>query len=290
MTRMLPGPGWRRTELSLTMDLAHGGRWTSLASPHREWLWRNSDERVVTQRALVRPGTAFVDAGGAEECFPTIRGLPDHGDAWSRPWTGSDAHANVQLDPFTLKRDVEVNHDVSIDYRITATTPTRFIHAVHILLDLSPEARIVAPGVTHARVLDHPVRGEITDVTWPNGLGEALDRLGPDDGTAIGACLLDCQQATVFDKNDALTLAWRTRAADQRLLSMFLWRNLCGWPTGGPYRSIGIEPMVGRAASLEVAPTKDVAEAGANQDFLWSLHIASWRRCNASPPQVWWRP
>jgi hypothetical protein len=68
---------------------------------------------------------------------------------------------------------------------------------------LSPEARIVAPGVTHARVLDHPVRGEITDVTWPNGLGEALDRLGPNDGTAIGACLLDCQHATVFDKNDA---------------------------------------------------------------------------------------
>ncbi|MGH3435092.1 MAG: hypothetical protein ACRDRN_01345 [Sciscionella sp.] len=48
----------------------------------REWLWRREEPR----RDAVRPGDAFVDAGGIEECLPTVRGEPDHGDAWSRRW------------------------------------------------------------------------------------------------------------------------------------------------------------------------------------------------------------
>ncbi len=227
----------------------------------------------------------FVDAGGAEECFPTIRGLPDHGDAWSRPWAGSEAHAYVQLGPCTLKRDIHVNGEMAVDYLLTAASPERFLHAVHILLDLSSGAQIVAPGVTYARVLDYPQTGVTSEVEWPKGLGMPLDRLGPNDGTATGACLLGCQHVTVLDQNDALALTWSTRRrADQHLLSMFLWRNLCGWPTGDPYRSIGIEPMVGRAADLGSADREDVAEVGSSHDFRWRLRITGWRRlkCRAT--------
>jgi hypothetical protein len=48
--------------LAVRADLAHGGRWTSLATPEREWLWRNP--RVPdAARAAVEPGDPFVDAG-----------------------------------------------------------------------------------------------------------------------------------------------------------------------------------------------------------------------------------
>ncbi|MQA82388.1 MAG: hypothetical protein GEV10_28660 [Streptosporangiales bacterium] len=178
-----------------------------------------------------------------------------------------------------MKRDVDVNGEIAVDYRLTAASPERFLHAVHILLDLSSEARIAAPEVTHARILDYPQTGVSTEVTWPNGLGMPLDQLGPNDGTATGACLLDCQHVTVLDQNDALALTWSTRRrADQRLLSMFLWRNLCGWPTDAPYRAIGIEPMVGRAADLGGANREDVAEVRNNHNFHWRLHITCWRR------------
>src|SRR4051812_19226613 len=104
--------------VTATFDPAHGGRWTSLSAAGREWLWHRpavnaagpasaparsasaavgpasapagpaptSASEPGPARSSVRPGAAFVDAGGVEECIPTIRGVPDHGDAWSRPW------------------------------------------------------------------------------------------------------------------------------------------------------------------------------------------------------------
>ncbi|MEK8108353.1 hypothetical protein NKG94_31885 [Micromonospora sp. M12] len=68
--------------LRVAYDATHGGRWTSLHGGGREWLWRGPEPG----RHRVRPGDAFVDAGGLEECLPTVRGRPDHGEVWSRPW------------------------------------------------------------------------------------------------------------------------------------------------------------------------------------------------------------
>lgn len=39
-------------------------------------------------------------AGGIEKCVPTVRGTPDHGDAWSRPWH----ETGVDCPDFTLRR------------------------------------------------------------------------------------------------------------------------------------------------------------------------------------------
>jgi hypothetical protein len=59
----------------VSVDLDHGGRWTSLHVGGREWLW-SRDEPL---RAHVAPGDPFADAGGIEECVPTVRGRPDGG-------------------------------------------------------------------------------------------------------------------------------------------------------------------------------------------------------------------
>src|SRR3954451_9902644 len=82
--------------LSWRIDCQHGGRWTSWRAGQREWLWSNPGVPAAA-RVAVEPGDGFVDAGGAEECFPTVRGTPDHGDVWSRSWRGTPADAHVDV-------------------------------------------------------------------------------------------------------------------------------------------------------------------------------------------------
>jgi hypothetical protein len=66
-------PALTSSAVTAHTDPTHGGRWTSLRSAGREWLWHRPDPA----RRAVRPGDAFVDAGGLEECIPTVRGVPD---------------------------------------------------------------------------------------------------------------------------------------------------------------------------------------------------------------------
>ena len=56
------------------------------------------------------------------------------------------------------------------------------------------------------------------------------------------------------------------------------WRNLGGWPAGSPYRSIGIEPMVGRAADLSVADLADCARIGPDGRHGWHVRLSAFER------------
>jgi hypothetical protein len=245
--------------LRAEVDPAHGGRWTSLRTSHREWLWRGPQPG----RAAVAPGDAFVDAGGLEECVPTVRGTPDHGAVWSRPWDG-DA---VSVPQFELRRRLShVDGAVVADYELTAVPGFRFLWAAHALLDLSPEARLEAPADAAVRLI--PETGPPTTVTWA---AAGLARLGPDDGTATGAVLTGCPEVRVVDGADALT--FRLDCAGQPT-STALWRNLRGWPAGQPYRSIGVEPMLGRVFDLAAAHDwPDAATVPPGGTVTWRLRI-----------------
>ncbi|GAA5130451.1 hypothetical protein [Pseudonocardia adelaidensis] len=253
----MPDLDRRPRPLTVEVDLAHGGRWTSLRTPEREWLWRHPDPAVGAARAAVGPGAAFVDAGGVEECLPTVRGEPDHGAVWSRPWSAT----GVSACGFRLDRRIRADGAVTVDYTITGPPHAPVVHAVHALLDVSPAARLDAPGVRAAHLIDQDAV-----VPWPGG----LDRLGPDDGTATAAVLPGCAAVTVVDGPDALELTWR--AADPALL---LWRNLRGWPAGAPYRSIGVEPMIGTAATP--SGPGEPARLDADGVLRWRLTVRAWR-------------
>jgi hypothetical protein len=264
------------TALVSTVDLAHGGRWTSLRAGDREWLWSRPDPA----RETARPGDAFVDAGGLEECLPTVRGKPDHGAAWSRPWIRRGGSAVVVADDFELTRTIRhENGAVVADYRLLAVPGWSFVWAAHALLALSESARLHAPAGTVTRLYDAAglIAGDWPDGAawlageWPRPLGLPLDTFGASDGTAAGAILVDCPRVSVADGPDELTFA--LTASDAQPVSTALWRNLGGFPQPEPYRSIGVEPMLGRVFDLAEAGPGDAAVVPPSGECSWRLVV-----------------
>ncbi|MHC3818647.1 hypothetical protein [Streptomyces sp. DT9] len=245
-------------------DPAHGGRWTSLRAAGREWLWHRPEPR----RPGARPGDAFADAGGLEECVPTVRGTPDHGDAWARPWhRAADGTESADCPDFRISRLIRADGDRAVaEYRLTAEPGYRFLWAAHALLDLAPGARIgIADGTP---VRHYPDGGDgYVPGAWPSG----LDRIGPDDGTATGA-VVDTGQVSVHDGTAVLRLA--VEAAGQPV-SVALWRNLGGFPEQDPYRSVGVEPMLGRVFGLAAAGEGDAAVVPACGEARWRLTVTA---------------
>ena len=66
------------------------------------------------------------------------------------------------------------------------------------------------------------------------------------------------------------TLTWDS-PSDPDLCSLLLWRNLRGWPAPTPYRSVGIEPMIGRVADRAHGEPAYRANTDAKGRFRWSL-------------------
>ncbi|KIF77738.1 hypothetical protein QR77_35685 [Streptomyces sp. 150FB] len=266
-------------------DLARGGRWTSLYVPGgvdgggREWLWHRDEPR----RAGVLPGDAFADAGGLEECVPTVRGTPDHGDAWSLGWratgAGEGEGGSVDCPDFRLERQIRTAPEATVvDYRLTAAPGYRFLWAAHALLEVSADGWAGMPEGAAVRL--YPDGGSRwTPGTWPRVDGAQLDRLGPDDGTAVGA-VIDTPEVSVHDGPDSLHL---TVEAPGQPVSVALWRNLRGFPEDEPYRSIGVEPMLGRVFDLATAGEGDAACVPASGEVRWRLTItATGRRTRAT--------
>ena len=257
-------------DIRIRTDPDRGGRWTSLRAHGREWLWHRDEPR----RAAVRPGDDFADAGGLEECLPTVRGRPDHGDAWSRPWRRGDGEESVECPQFHLTRRIRTGGSTAtVDYTLAADPGFRFLWAAHALLDLSPSARIEIGEGTPTRL--YPDEGaDWIPGRWPLLQGHALDRLQPEDGTAVGA-VVATSRVTVVDRQDELLLELE---AHRQPASVALWRNLNGFPRQAPYRSVGVEPMLGRVFDLAAAGHDDAARVPAGGQVHWRLIITGGRR------------
>lgn len=266
------------TRAVVRTDLGHGGRWTSLRLSGREWLW----QRPEPTRSRVHPGDAFVDAGGLEECVPTVRGTPDHGAAWSRAWHRRDDEDVVECADFVLRRKVSSGRDtVEARYRITASAGYRFVWAAHALLDLAVGARIVLPHGLPVRLYpeaapllsgDWPVGASYVVGEWPRPCGLDLGVFGPDNGTAVGATVLDTNAVKIVDGEAMLRM--RVDAEPGVPVSVSIWRNLGGFPEAGPYRSAGVEPMLGRVFDLADAGPGDAATVPTSGQLEWTLRIS----------------
>lgn len=220
----------------------------------------------------MKPGDGFIDCGALEECVPTVRGVPDHGAAWSRVWSRDGDTDLVDCGDFTLRRRIAYGAGgVSARYRLTADPGYRFLWAAHALLDVSPTAGIDLPDGTPVRIF--PEGAPVVTGTWPEPCGLPLHRLGPDDGTAIGAIAVGVSGVAVTDGPERLRMDLRTPRGVPTGIA--LWRNLNGWPQPHPYRSIGVEPMLGSAFDLAAAGPDDAAVVPGSGYLDWELQITA---------------
>lgn len=251
-------------------DPSHGGRWTSLVDPvGREWLWHRPDP----DRLDVRPGSAFVDAGGVEECFPTITGNPDHGDVWTRPWMQRNGGYAVRTGPFELGRWIAVGRRVIVDYRLSGPPGARFVWAFHALLDPAVGTRIEAAAT---RCTVWPAGTDAVHTLWPTVADRSDgDILGPDDGSAT-FCVLDntTDLTVVAPGNNAARLRFHL-TCPQHPVAFGVFRNLGGFPAHSPYRSFGVEPMLGRNARLAGVDPADTALVPPSGELRWRLEISA---------------
>jgi hypothetical protein len=54
-----------------------------------------------------------------------------------------------------------------------------------------------------------------------------------------------------------------------------LWRNQGGFPVDAPYRSLGVEPMVGRVFDLSEAGADDAAVVPESGELAWRLTLSA---------------
>jgi hypothetical protein len=262
----------------IAIDLQDGGRWTSLRLAGREWLWPGPGLISGPRTGM----TSYVDAGGLDECFPTVRGVPDHGSLWSRPWSSLEEDEDwdvVRLEDAVFLRRFNGGDlpaaagldAVWVDYRVIAAPGYRFVWAAHALLDCAIGASIDAPDGTACRLYLDAGAMWVEDM-WPRPGGFDVGSYGATDGTAVGAVLTDCPEVSVRDGD--LGLSFHLSCPGQPV-SVALWRNLGGFPAGAPYRSLGVEPMLGRVFDLAEAGPGDAAVVPASGQLAWRLVISA---------------
>ncbi|MGC5173081.1 hypothetical protein ACLQ2Q_20775 [Microbacterium sp. DT81.1] len=257
---------------AMQIDIRNGARLTSLTDASGfEWLWSRPDARRQN------PGEAFVDAGGAEECFPTIAGDPDHGAVWRREWELEGATGlRCRLPDATITRHISREGDThTLHYEVTAEPGYRFVWALHALVVAPTELRLLVPGgwptVHWPRGFQNPERRQ----DWPLVHGTDISDVSVNDGTAAFFLLPGLDQIELHYAGHCLGL--RLVVAGQPHGFGF-WRNLEGysWDGGPAYRSIGIEPMLGANPDIAAAQrARSAAEVPASGRLEWDLHIST---------------
>jgi len=233
-----------------------GGKIVSLKNVRtgREWMYRPG-QGVKLFRNQLGDDFARSPVTGWDECLPTIapcvwrgRSLPDHGEAWSLPWTLDEAawenrviKASVHLpvSNFQFTRALKIqDHQINIDYELVNLTveTQEFLWAMHPLLALRQGDRLVLSPEAHQHLGREP---------W-------LDSL--DFGTSISSCAKvfagplregNAEVANSFS-GDRFKLTWDVADCD----TLGIWLTRGGW---NGHHHLALEPTNGAPDSLAAA-------------------------------------
>jgi hypothetical protein len=224
----------------------------------REWLWHPRNELTLFRNRL---GDDFSKSplAGIDECLPTIApcrsqacDLPDHGEAWSTPWTvnaiaweSQILHTSTQLklSPFLFDRTIELRGDeVRLNYQLNNQSDAEraYLWAIHPLLRLRPGDSLVLPSATRAL---------LNCEKWISDLYHA-----PPDGfcAKLFAAPIADGFAAVENKINSNRLEFHWDPCENNTLG--LWFSQGGWHG---HHHFAIEPTNGEPDSLELAAARN---------------------------------
>lgn len=248
----------QEAELAVVPEL--GAKIISLKNHHtgREWMWHPDSGMKLFQNWL---GDDFSKGPlvGMDECLPTIqpcvwrgRTLPDHGEVWSaawevdpEAWKNGSLRTSVRLktSPFDFTRTIELReNEVRLNYQLAnrSPEPEYFLWAMHPLLRLQAEDRLVLPKSTRA--------------LW-NGLEwiDAIDSAVPKGNCSklIGGPLTE-GIASIHNRRTGDRLQFEWSPSENNGLGLWLTRG--GWHG---HHHFAIEPTNAGADALTVAVARE---------------------------------
>jgi galactose mutarotase-like enzyme len=201
--------------------------------------------------------------------------LPDHGELWSAPWTGSlyegpegtsfAASAQGHLLPYEFQRELTVDpHEpvVRFRYRVRNTGNVAFpwIWSSHPLWNVQRGTTLDVPGMTQVKLDAVQGRGDLSRndvVSWPGGIvdgatfamppasaGWALKVFG-DIGSEGRMVLTDPRRGERLELH----------ADPVEVPQVGIWINAGGWAPRGrqPYYNLAVEPCIGAPDRLDHA-------------------------------------
>ncbi len=156
-------PNWHRVETSMgdvaVVEIPElGGKISSLQWRGREWLLQPSDSH---DWSVARTQFEHAEVCGWDEMFPTISGMPDHGELWNQKWTPSPDRAKelgVECGSipayFGRSINAETGDHLRFDYRVLSKSqaPIRFLWAAHPLFTLEAGDELEVIGAPLVRV------------------------------------------------------------------------------------------------------------------------------------------
>ncbi|GAB3061150.1 hypothetical protein GCM10027053_24260 [Intrasporangium mesophilum] len=174
----------------------------------------------------------------------------------------------VSADPFTLRRSIDAGASgITARYRLQGPPGARFVWAAHAAIDLARGARLLVPNGRDMWVNDEH---GTSDASWPSFRGTDLSRLDDDDGTALMIIVPELRTVSVLDGDDVLVM---TLGVEEQPAGIAMWRNLGGWPSDDPYRSVVLEPMLGYSPTLSLARDGEAAVVPPSGEVTWILSI-----------------
>ena len=274
---------------------AYGARVVTLLDKRtgREWLQQGG------QSANTDEGADYLadEAVGWDECFPTVspwdatntpwqRPLRNHGDLWGRPWTidsqtASALTTSYVAPAFRFSRMIGVEGaQLTATYTVVnrSQAPLPYLWALHGLLIVTPEDRIVLPDVATVTAtyltLDGRT-GRTPSFAWPDTDGVlpfALDEVQPASRNFAGklyASNIAGHRAVIGHGEQYLVIGW-----DEAIDHLGIWLNYGAWPSAGGGHHIALEPTTAAADHLgEALATGNAVTLAPGASTSWTISM-----------------
>ena len=241
---------------------------------------------------------ALSDAGGWDECLPSVAGcksagieIPDHGDVWRKPWTAvvkNDAllaHVSAFSVPLRFSRWLSVDGPtMHLRYSVTNTGNhgVDFLWSAHPLLQVQEGDRIVLPETVDEVHVEGSTVVRSATCSWPHaelpGGGHVdLSTVGPLDGVTshkLFAGPLSIGWCGLYRAELKLGIVMRFDPGQTPFAG--LWISHGAWPHGSGLKqyTVALEPTMAPCDALDRAVEHGYARHLIPQaEFSWPMQF-----------------